>query len=409
MIVFNIDELRPGDIIMTSRKSAGGAIIRSYTGANSSHAILVTDPPIAFEARPGGTFNFVLSNFYVSDRSKIKILRPNLSEDQIKEIHNKSKLYFGGQYDLPPYIKTEARRKFDFFNDDSDSEPSEEQKRIIDSFFCSMLVAKIFSDVGFKICPGIDIYEISPLEIESSVEFGNSFDITEAAIIDINDDCEAKPSYDLLGKRPNNFPQKEAKLFNHIRKKIINDNKEKIAHLMRETAHKNATKYDPSTLFNLLVSIERRKLSLVNFVNTPHIENLYQICSEIYVSAENTMKKEQLFDKNYEGIKDAFLSDIAHMEHVHSIVLSESTGAEPSSTVLWLKKQLETEIDQYINRKTDFEKWGGEHHFKDCPPLMILYKMAENYLFWQRNRYENSSKYRDTLNNKYGFQFKKVY
>lgn len=131
-----------GDIILIRGSAKHSKVISRCTKGHFSHACLVVGNSIVAEALGGSGVQITSTvKFIVKDKDNIAVLRPIFKdEDHAKKIKSNieyiAKKHQSREYNLADAIKSVLNRKKPTYND---------------KFFCSQLVASIFSEVGFNL------------------------------------------------------------------------------------------------------------------------------------------------------------------------------------------------------------------------------------------------------------------
>ena len=147
MFILDYEELKPGDIILTTEKSGTSYAVRAFTLSRFSHAILYVGNGSYIHSNMSGVHSDSINRLIFKNEYDVSVLRVSDSEYCSKAC-DFSRLQIGKEYSVKEAIKT----KYPFRRVD-----------VSDKQFCSRLVAQAYEYSGLKLVR--DSSYCSPQEI----------------------------------------------------------------------------------------------------------------------------------------------------------------------------------------------------------------------------------------------------
>lgn len=167
---FDLNTLRPGDIILTRnaeaatfKERATSDLIALVSRGDYSHALLCTTPPTLIEAIGGGVSNINVQNCFVHDLKHVRVLR--YSDPAIaRKAASAAMLYFAKGYSV-------LRAVASVLPEASPVQPSDE------AIFCSALVAAAYREAGAPEFATVNPMRVTPATLQKSPHFHDVTDV----------------------------------------------------------------------------------------------------------------------------------------------------------------------------------------------------------------------------------------
>lgn len=215
--VLDMNQLKPGDIILERGYAKHSEIISKHTNSHYSHAMIYANGTIVEATQNGGVFTRVPNRFTVKDIRDLKVLRLKHSpgEETLKSIYEYAIYLCGSQYSILEAIKVKSPDFVKEFVNDGRKQ------------FCSRLVAQCYQKGGINLvdntnyCSPGDI-ERSPLleEVAGAVRCATEEEVLHA---------QAETPHSIHAQNTNKFITKALDIFKNHDITTIGNNQEEIA------------------------------------------------------------------------------------------------------------------------------------------------------------------------------------